>query len=133
MGPLMPPAGNEDETAGVSVLHKLAVVEEGSEDSADTSPTLWTVGGFLEVLGCLGLGLVKELVDKGQGQRPRCGYELEKHSPHPPKPAPGFLDAVGEKLGAPQPGACLARSGSGETGTREGWKGDSRPGSWEQP
>ena len=59
MGLLTPPAGEEDETVGVSVLHKLPVVEEGSEDSADTSPTLWTVGGFPEVLGCLGLGLVK--------------------------------------------------------------------------
>lgn len=60
---------------------------------------------------------------------------LSWRSTHPtPQNLPqAFPTLLGKRLGPHSLGACLARSGSGETGTWEGWKGDSRPGSWEQP
>ena len=73
-------------------------------------------------------------MDKGQGQRPRCGPELEKCSTHHPQNlSQALLMMLRKSLEPHSLRACLARSGSGETGTREGWEGDSKPGSWEQP
>lgn len=53
--------------------------------------------------------------------------------PTPQNLSQALLMMLGDSLEPRSLRACLARYGSGETGTREGWKGDSKPGSREQP
>ena len=79
-----------------------------------------------------------KLMDKGQGLRPRCGPQVgEVHSSpqkEKKKKLPQALPTLlGKSLGPHSLGTCLARYGSGATGTRERGKGDSTPESLEQP